>query len=227
MSDKPHGLLAVLHKAGLIEVQEQESSRESAVEPVVEAATPAAAVYQTPPMPPADGDIQENLPLEKIYADANVPASPFPAERLLKVLSGLRAMDIGTRKAAILAMDDADDSWKIEDVLLDAGYKIKALQARKQYLAAQVAAADAAAKGEIQQRERKQQEAVAAIRQQITEMQAMMEREVANATRDKNESAARAAAAQQSCSRETARLDAEVTRLQEVSNTFGPQTPTS
>jgi hypothetical protein len=220
MSNRPHGLLGMLHKAGLIEVEESPPVAAAAAPSVEEAPAP---VNDPPPMPPAEGDVQENVPLERIYADGNVPASPYPAERLLKVLNGLRAMDIGTRRAAILAIDAADDSWKIEDVLLDADRKIKALEARKQYLAAQTAAADAAAKDDIERRERKQQEAVAAIRQQITDMQAMMEREVASATRDKNEAQARAAAAHQACERETARLNAQISHLQEVLDTFGPK----
>jgi hypothetical protein len=213
----------MLHKAGLIEVEESPAAVAAA--PIVDE-TPAP-VNEAPPLPPVEGDVEENLPLEKIYADGNVPASPYPAERLLKVLNGLRAMDIGTRKAAILAIDAADDSWKIEDVLLDADRKIKVLEARKQYLTAQTAVADAAARDEIQHRERKQQEAVSAIRQQITELQAMIEREVASATRAKNEAEARAAAAHQACERETARLSAEITHLQEVPNTFGPLAPAS
>jgi hypothetical protein len=54
-------------------------------------------------------------------------------------------------------------------------------------------------------------------------MQAMMEREVASATRDKNEAQARAAAAHQACERETARLNAQISNLQEVPDTFGPK----
>jgi hypothetical protein len=221
MSNKPHGLLGMLHKAGLIELEDSPDA--VVVPPTVDEAP--APVNEAAQLPAAEGDVEENLPLEKIYAEGNVPASPYPAERLLKVLNGLRAMDIGTRKAAILAIDAADDDWKIEDVLLDADRKIKALEARKQYLAAQTAAADAAASEEIQRRERKQQDAVAAIRQQITELQAMMEREVASATRDKNEAEAKAAAAHQACERETARLNAEIARLQEVPNTFGAKAP--
>src|ERR1700730_4751396 len=141
MSNKPHGLLGMLHKAGLIELEDSPAA--VVVEPAVDEAP--APVNEAAQLPPAEGDVEENLQREKIYAEGNLPASPYPAERLLKVLNGLRAMDIGTRKAAILAIDAADDSWKIEDVLLDADRKIKALEARKQYLAAQTAAAAAAA----------------------------------------------------------------------------------
>jgi hypothetical protein len=223
MSNKPRGLLGVLRKAGLIEIQDAEAAPEPALtEP---AADPAPAAAEPAPAAPASagaaGEVEENLPLEQIYADGRVPPSPFPAERLLKVLNGLRAMDVSLRKAAIMAMDAADDNWKIEDVLLDAEHKIKALDARKQFLAAQAQAAADSARTEIQRREQKQQQAVAAIRQQIAEMQALMEREVAGASRDKHEAEARAAAAAQACARESTRLDGEIARLKEIPATFG------
>jgi hypothetical protein len=184
-------------------------------------ATIAREVASAPVDAPAvDAEIVEKLPLDDIYAQGNVPASPYPAEKLLRVLGGLRAMDANTRKAAIMAMDAADDSWTIEDVLLDAERKIKAMQERKSLLVAQARAADEQAKSEISAREQKQQQSVAAIRQQMTDLQALMEREVEKATADKNASQARAKTAQEASARESARLDEEINRLSEIPNTF-------
>jgi hypothetical protein len=76
----------------------------------------------------------EGIALADIFAAAGVPDSPYPAEKLLRLLDGLRAMDAGTRKAAVLAMDAADDNWQIGDCIADADRKISALDAYKQQL---------------------------------------------------------------------------------------------
>jgi hypothetical protein len=149
-----------------------------------------------------------------------VPSSPYPAEQLLKVLAGLRAMDVATRKAAISAMDAADDSWRIEDVLLDAERKIKALQARKQMLAAQAQAAEAEAAARVREREAQQQTVLDSVRKQIADLQALMEREVAKATGDKAAALAKAQSAREAGSRESLRLDQEIERLREIPATF-------
>jgi hypothetical protein len=210
--------LHALKRVGLVEMDDEVPTAPPAAVPP---ATIAREVASAPVDAPAvDAEIVEKLPLDDIYAQGNVPASPYPAEKLLRVLGGLRAMDANTRKAAIMAMDAADDSWTIEDVLLDAGRKIKAMQERKSLLVAQARAADEQAKSEISAREQKQQQSVAAIRQQMTDLQALMEREVEKATADKNASQARAKTAQEASARESARLDEEINRLSEIPNTF-------
>jgi hypothetical protein len=210
--------LHALKRVGLVEMDDEAPAAPPAA---VQPATVAREVASAPVDAPAvDAEIVEKLPLDDIYAQGNVPASPYPAEKLLRVLGGLRAMDANTRKAAIMAMDAADDSWTIEDVLLDAERKIKAMQARKSLLVAQARAADEQAKSEISAREQKQQQSVAAIRQQMTDLQALMEREVEKATADKNASQARAKTAQEASARESARLDEEINRLSEIPNTF-------
>src|SRR5690349_12438087 len=184
----PSGFLKALKKVGLVEVDEPVDAPAAADQP-----EPADAPASSPPPPapvsaPADSastEIVEALPLEQVYADRQIPQCPYPAEKLLKVLTGLRAMDAATRRAAISAMDAADDSWRIEDVLLDAEHKIKALEARKQTLAAQANAADSEAAARVRAREQQQQDAVESVRKQIADLQGLMEREVAKATADK------------------------------------------
>jgi hypothetical protein len=215
-------LLKALKTIGLVQISDDEAAAAAAesgaqAEPAPEQTDrpqPAAAVE-------ARGEIAEQLPLEQIYAEGEVPPCPYPAEKLLKVLNGLRAMDANTRRAAVTAMDEADDSWAIEDVLLDVERKTKALQARKQMLLAQAQAAQAQASERVHERERQQQEAVVSVRQQIAELQALMEREVEKATADKAAAQAGGRAAQEACARETTRLDAEISRLQEIPDTFG------
>ena len=77
-------------------------------------------------------EITEGKSFDSIFADANLPISPFPAERLLRLLDGLQAMDETTRKAAVKAMDAADDTWAIDDPVLDAQRKVGVLEAYSQ-----------------------------------------------------------------------------------------------
>lgn len=217
----PSGFLKALRKVGLVEVEE----------PVVESAP--AAGEPAPPEPVDAGpvpaavptEIIEALPFEQIYADGQVPPCAYPAEKVLKVLAGLRAMDLQTRKAAINAIDAADDSWRIEDVILDAERKIKALQSRKQMLSAQTQAAEAEAATSVRDREARQQSALDSVRKQIADLQALMEREVAKATADKAAALAKAQATRVAGARESLRLDQEIERLSEISTTFASPPP--
>ena len=95
---------------------------------------PAAAVLSE-----AESRIEESRSFEVLYAERGVPASPFPAEKLLKLIDGLRAMEPAVRKAAVLAMDSADENWTIDDAALDASRKIRALNDTKALLAQQAA----------------------------------------------------------------------------------------
>jgi hypothetical protein len=209
------GLLKALKRVGLVQIAEDEAvPAADAPEPVIDAAPE--------PLPAAvSADVAEQVPFDQIYAQGDVPACPYPAEKLLKVLNGLRAMDATTRKAAVTAMDEADDTWAIEDVLLDADRKMKALDGRKQLLIAQAHAADAEATQRVRERDKQQQEAVVSVRQQIADLQALMEREVEKATADKTAAQAKSKSAQEACARESARIDAEIARLQEIPATFG------
>ncbi|MEO5626822.1 MAG: hypothetical protein ABIQ70_12505 [Dokdonella sp.] len=215
-------LLKALKTIGLVQISDEEAAAVAA-EPVpqVEPVSEQTGMPQHAVAADVHGEIAEQLPLEQIYSEGEVPPCPYPAEKLLRVLNGLRAMDANTRRAAVTAMDEADDSWAIEDVLLDVERKTKVLQARKQILLAQAQAAQAQASERVRERDRQQQEAVVSVRQQIAELQALMEREVEKATADKAASQAGGKAAQEACARETTRLDAEINRLQEIPDTFG------
>jgi hypothetical protein len=228
----PSGFLKALKKVGLIDVDEpvDAASAVSDASPPSAQASVARAATSAPAEEPlsadlVSADIVESIPLEQIYADGQVPSCPYPAEKLLKVLAGLKAMDVGTRRAAIAAMDAADDSWRIEDVLLDAECKIKALQTRKKMLAAQAQASDAEAAARVSEREAQQQQALDNVRKQIADLQALMEREVAKATADKAAALAKAQSTRGAGTRETLRLDQEIERLREISTTFAATPP--
>lgn len=217
--------LRVLQKAGLVEVDAAESPADreaevlASVPSMPEAATadPAAAILSE-----AESRIQESRSFDVLYAERGVPASLFPAEKLLKLVEGLRAMEPVVRKAAILAMDAADENWTIDDAALDASRKIKALNETKALLAQQAASQAAHAQEKMQARELRQAEALTAIRQQISDLEALMQREVEKAAAEKAALTAEVKAAQEASLRESARLDLEMARLQEVLDTFVP-----
>lgn len=218
--------LRVLQKAGLVELDPAEASADLESEVLASVPTlpdessataPAAAVLSE-----AESRIQESRSFEVLYAERGVPASPFPAEKLLKLVDGLRAMEPAVRKAAVLAMDSADDSWTIDDAALDATRKIRALNDTKALLAQQAASQAAHAQEKLQAREQRQTESLAAIRQQITDLEALMQREVEKATAEKAALGAEVKSAQEASLREAARLDVEIARLQEVLDTFVP-----
>ena len=224
------GFLKVLQKAGLVQLDEHESvPMEAASRP-----TPMVAEPVAPPPPPAPEvlpaaacAIEERRAFEVLYQEQGVPASPFPAEKLLKLLDGLRAMEPAVRKAAIQAMDAADDAWTVDDAVLDAQRKIGALQQVQAHLAQQTLSAQAHAQQELQQREQQHQAAVEAVKRQIAELEALRLREVEKAAADRAAIQAQAQAVEEASARETARLNTELARLQQIIETFATASQTA
>lgn len=216
--------LRVLQKAGLVELDEAEQPIDIEAEalaavPAVDAAPPAPAEAV---LPEAESRIEESRAFEVLYAERGVPSSPFPAEKLLRLLDGLRAMDPPVRKAAVLAMDAADEAWTIDDAALDAHRKIKALKDTQALLLQQANSQSAHAQEKLRAREQRQSESLAMIRQQISDLEALMQREVEKATAEKAALQAEVKSAQEASHRESLRLEAEIARLQEVLDTFVP-----
>lgn len=221
-------LLRALEKVGLVEL-EAAAERGVASEPAAPESVPAEpvpAVAEVAAEPLAEGPIREQRPFLEIYAEDQVASSPFPAEKLLKILDGLAALDPSSRKAAVLALDAADDSWQLDDALLDAERKLKALDGAKRQVEAQARAELERARTEIEAREQRQQEAVARVRQQIADLEGLLEREVTRATEEKAALHNAARAAKDACGRESARCDAEAARLRRLSEIF-TATPSS
>ena len=171
-------------------------------------------------MPPSEGGPS----LESIYRTAGVPVSPFPAEKLLKMLEGLQALPPASRKAAVLAFDAADDNWSIADVILDAQRKSRALREEQVRLAEQLTGAEAQARADLEASAQYQEQATATIRQQIAELEAMLQREVQQVAEQKAAAQAALRAARDSITRQRALLDAEISRLGQIPVTFGDTT---
>lgn len=211
-----------LKKLGLVEIDEADDTAPTTAEPV-EAAPPAAA-EPLPAMELPTG-IEEGRPFEAIYEEHRIGASPYPAEKLLKVLDGLRAMDAATRKIAVLALDQADESWTVEDAVLDAQRKIKALEATKKQLQLTVRGAEDRARAQVDACEQQLKDTVARIRQQIADLEGLLARETEKAGQEKAGAEAGLHATRDASVRETARMDAQIAVLRELPATFGGTEP--
>lgn len=105
------GMLDFLERAGLVKKDEPAVPPDAAVGPGG-AATDGAPLGSDSPAPvpavPAAG-VATALNLKDIYAEQGVGPALDPAERLLRLVDGLSAMDEATRQMAIKAMDAADE----------------------------------------------------------------------------------------------------------------------
>lgn len=227
--------MRALQKAGLVELDE---SGEAPPEPAAEAEIPVvteqaaadvrpAAETEPPPAAAVEpvGELVEQRPFEQIYAEQAVAATAFSAEKLLRILDGLAALEPPARIAAVRALDAADDAWTIDDALLDAERKTRALAAARSQIEQQARAALEQARRAIEEREQRQLTAVGGIRKQIADLEALLEREVARATEEKSALENGARMTKEACLREAARLDAEAERLKRLAATFGGSAP--
>ena len=224
------GILSFLARANLVELSEEERLN-AAVADV--AATPdnlplasePVPEPEPPPLPVLNAEqceVAGDRPLDEIYSSAGVPASPYPADKMLRLLDGLRAMDASTRKAAVLAMDTADDNWQIADCVSDAERKIAAIEAYKQHLAAQVAGSEQQVSAQIAEIKSGLENTTAAIRRQISELEQLLQREVAKEAEQTTRLEGTLRATREAAARETRRMASEIERLSEITTQFGP-----
>jgi len=210
---------AETHTAGASAIAGADAAPGRMPEESVDVSPVAPRAVATAPSDPLAGDA-EGIALADIFAAAGVPDSPYPAEKLLRLLDGLRAMDAGTRKAAVLAMDAADDNWQIGDCIADADRKISALDAYKQQLNAQLQDREQQSAEVVNQIKLALDKSTAAIRTQIAELEQLLEREVTRAAQEATSVEAGLRAARESTAREARRMDAEIQRLREIPTSF-------
>jgi hypothetical protein len=159
--------------------------------------------------------------LQQIYESAGVPACPFPAERLLKLLDGLRAMDEPIRLQTIRALDAADDSWNIADPVSDADAKVKAIQGHVQALKAGVDKSAGEGRALVADLRERHDKAAGAIRQQMAELDALLQRAVAKHAEECASVEAAQAAREQGANRDVEQLARVAGELQSVVTQFG------
>ena len=189
----------------------------------LELSAPAPTPTSPDGLPP---DIEEGTPLEDIYASSGVPATPYPAERLLKVLDGLRAMDATHQRAAVAAMDAADDTWSLEGVLADAAGKVVALRSHLGKLSETVTAAHAKEEFERANLAKEYEALCTTINQQMAELQEALRlatADNANAIKALESHTRDTVSASQ---REQLRIQVEIDRLDSLSQQLGsPKNP--
>jgi hypothetical protein len=178
------GMLNLLEKAGLVRrVDDGVGSDEPSPSHVAaEAAAAEVPHLAEPPALPVEPGV--SLSLEQIYAAASVPSCAYPAERLLRLLEGLKAMDEGLRRQTIQAIDSADDSWTIEDPKRDAAAKVAALERHAASLRAGLAQAEKDTQERLQALIQRQEGTVAEIRRQIADLEGLLAREIARGAQE-------------------------------------------
>ncbi|MDB5930535.1 MAG: putative methyl-accepting chemotaxis sensory transducer [Polaromonas sp.] len=184
------------------------------------AASPARAAAASAISAPAQDDGMP-LNLDDIYASEGVGPSVYPAERLLRLVDGLSAMDEATRQMAIRAMDAADESWSIDDPLADAAAKLKALAAHAERLASRLAQLEQETQAQLDAVNQRQEQAVGTILKQIAELEALAAREQARAAQESEAHGASLKTAQAQTASELAKIMQASERLQGLSAQFG------
>jgi len=217
------GMLNFLEKAGLV-TRDAPAQPAPPDAPPQAVAPPPAVGAQPPEAAPPVAAAGEAVPmqLDQIYASAGVPPSVYPAERLLRLVDGLGAMDEATRLMAIKAMDAADESWSIDDPLADAAAKVQALARHADGLQHDLQTLESETQARLQAVSARREQVVGDIRKQIAELEALVEREL---TRSAQETAAHEAslqAARQQTAQQVASLAQTSQRLQGLSRQFGP-----
>jgi hypothetical protein len=192
------GMMDLLEKAGLVrrvgdaDAPLAESAELPAPEPLPETAAPLADTT--------------GMTLEQVYAAAGVPACAYPAERLLRLLDGLKAMDAVTRRQTIQAIDAADDSWTLDDPKRDAQAKVAAIEAHSASIRSGVAQAEQEAHAQLRAQTQAQEVSVAEIRRQISELEGLLAREIARGAQENAALEASLQATRESANRELTQL---------------------
>lgn len=162
------------------------------------------------------------LQLDDIYVGQGVAASIYPAERLLRLVDGLRAMDEATRQMAIKAMDAADESWTIQDPLADAVAKVQALSAHAERLQLNLQHLEGETQARIEAVNARQAQVVGGIQKQISELEALVARETARSSQETTAHEADLKAAREQTASELATISQVSGQLQGLSVQFGP-----
>jgi len=216
------GMLDFLEKAGLVkkDTPEEPVSPESdtARRELTGTAPASTSVAASQQLAPAAG---QPLQLDMIYANQGVNPSLYPAERLLRLVDGLSAMDEATRQMAIQAMDAADESWTIDDPLADAAAKVRALSEHSRSLTAHLQQLEQETRAQLDAITNRQEQVVGDIRKQIAELEGLVARELSRSAQETATQEALLKAAQDQVAQDLAEVSRESQRLQGLASQFG------
>ena len=216
------GMMKFLAAANLVTLSEEEQRE---VQPQLSETLPPPPTEPAPVLTEyAASEVVEGRSFDEIFASANLPISPYPAERLLRLLDGLREMDEPTRKAAVRAMDGADDSWTMADPVIDAQRKIAVLESYKEVVNQQVSHLQEKVSAEVSDLKIKQERAIAEIRKQISELERLLDREMQKTTEHIVGLESSIKATREAATREGQRLSTEIDRLQVIQTQFANPT---
>jgi hypothetical protein len=201
------GMLDLLERAGLVRRMDEPGAVPETPAAADGGHDHAAAPDQQPePEPALPVEQSTGMSLEQVFAAAGVPPCAYPAERLLRLLDGLKAMDEATRRVTIQAIDAADDSWSIEDPLRDAAAKVASIERHAQAIRAGIAQAEQETQGRLAELAQRQESSVAEIRRQIADLEGLLAREIARGAQETAALEAALAAQRENANRELGSL---------------------
>ncbi len=166
--------------------------------------------------------VEEGLTFVDIYGRQGVVEAPFPVERLLKLVDGLRALDPATRRAAITAMDVADETWSMDDVLADADAKMAALRGHQRQMQGAADGVVQANRARVAALESSRDGRLAELRQQIAALEAQIQDVVGSTAADVAKLQSESESNKAALLRETQRIDAHILNLEELVAQFRP-----
>ena len=212
------GMLDFLQMAGLV-TQDTPAEPGAPVAPAETEASKAAAM--PPPVAVTTFGKGGSVNLTDIYANAGIATSVYPAERLLRLVDGLSAMDQATRNLAIKAMDEADESWTIDDPLTDAAAKVKALTAHGEQMRLSLQQLERETQQRLDASRARQEKVLAEIRKQMAELEALLSRETARGAQEIAAQDANLTAARERTERELRNIAQVSMKLQNLATQFG------
>jgi hypothetical protein len=166
--------------------------------------------------------VEEGLSFTDIYLRQSVADAQFPVERLLKLVEGLRALDPTTRRAAIMAMDVADETWSMDQVLADADAKMAALRGHQRQMQGAADGVVQANRERVAALETSRDGRLAELRQQIAGLEAQIQDAVGTTAADVAKLQSESESNKAALMRETQRIDAHILNLQELVAQFRP-----
>jgi hypothetical protein len=213
------GMLNFLEKAGLVKRDELVDQANPEIDITLAESTAPSSVASVPTAPVTS--IGPALNLEEIYSAQGVSPALYPAERLLRLVDGLSAMDEATRQMAINAMDAADESWTIDDPLVDAAAKTRALSAHSQTITANLQQLEQETQAHLDAMTQRQEKVVADIRQQIAELEGLVARELSRSAQETATQQAQLKASRDRIARDLAEMAQVSQRLLGLASQFG------
>ena len=167
-----------------------------------------------------DTVIPEGLDVAEIYTDAGVVPSVYPYEKFVKLVDALAALDDSAKKAALAAMDAADDSWTVGDIASDLVNKRTALIQYQRDIEATVVNLETKANEAIAVTKTESDARVAEMRAQIAALEQSIQDEFHTTGQSIGQLHAQLAANKSAGEREGQRIGAVVSRMTSIEKTY-------